>query len=177
MAKTKRTRPEPQQIGHLKVDIVYVTVDDPFYSKSHDGKRGNSKYAKAALNMNENIAAHWKAKQIITDAEYMAASRYRGLYERVGGRGACSIDLTKEVVDGGVMADPISLTQMQASQELKEIHNLLGPQGYDIVEKLCGQCIRLEKLATKRRDRDQISLICQSMLKRMAVHWDYQLLR
>jgi hypothetical protein len=173
MAK-KKTKQKQEHIGHLKTDVVYITVDDPMFSSDHAGAAGNTRYTKAALNMNENIAAHWRAKTIIGEAEYKAAGRFRGLYERIGGRGACSIDLSIDRVDGGVMADPMSLTQMEAAQELKIIYDLLGPQGYSCVEKLCGQCVRLNNLAKERRIRDAIAIRCQSMLKHMAVHWGYR---
>lgn len=171
MAAKKCDKPET---GHSKTQVTEVVIDNPMFNRAHVGAAGNDSTIKAMINMRESPSAYWFHKDIIDAAQYRASTEFRRLWERTGGKGAGSFDYTKDKVDGSTMADPINIGQMEASRQLKEIHNLLGPEGYDIVLRICGQGIMISKLQGNWRVRDRQSRLCREMLNTLAVYLGYK---
>ncbi|WP_312038604.1 hypothetical protein [Rhizobium croatiense] len=67
-----------------------------------------------------------------------AATRFRALWEAMGGKGAGVIDYSKEHVDGGKGRDPITERQANAGKELAKCRELLGVRLYGLVSAVCG---------------------------------------
>lgn len=83
----------------------------------------------------------------IDAAQVAAASKFRALWEQMGGKGASAIDYCREPVDGGKRADPISERQINAADELRRTRRALGDNGYWLVSQICGEGYALNEVA------------------------------
>ncbi|MCP4108340.1 MAG: hypothetical protein GY749_22820 [Desulfobacteraceae bacterium] len=167
-------RKQLEHIGHRQTLEIPFDVDNPYYNRTQDGEKGNDKTIKAVINMRESVPAYWFHKDMIDAAQYRASTEFRRFWERSGGKGAGSFDYAKDKVDGGTMSDAIDIGQMEASRKLKEIHNLIGQQGYDVVLKICGQIMNVSDLSNSRSERDRLSSLCKEMLTRIAEYLGYK---
>ena len=172
--KRGRKRKQVERLGHAQTQEQQIQVDNPYYNKAQEGEPGNDRTIKATINMRESTPAYWFYRGIIDAAQYEAAKEFRRLWEATGGKGAGSFDYSKPKVDGGTMADPISIRQMDATLKLKEIHNLIGPKAYELVLKVCAQSIWVKDLSNSRAERDYLSEQCKEMLTRIAEYWGYK---
>lgn len=172
--KSKKTKPHPP------VNFIMVDVDNPEYSRDHDGASGNPKKIRAAFNSKESPVMWMHARNWVTDSQAMAATEFRRLYEMCGGAGARAIDFTKEPVDGGGYIDPISDRRMDAAKELMQVQHRLGRSGYDLVERVCGQLFFIKQVAAQYRNssskRYETKLANQlkDCLDVLAIDWGYQ---
>lgn len=173
LRKAKRQK-HKKQLHSMGPNIVVMKVDNPEYQQEHAGTNGNPKHILAAVNMNESISAHWLHKGKIDQWEYQASTQFRSWYERAGGKGASAIDYTKVKVDSSGSSDPISNSAASSALNLKDIHNLLGPEGFDVVEKLCGQCLPIDAAYITHHERRVRSKQCREMLAFIAVHLGYK---
>lgn len=173
MAKQK-SAPKTEQVGNLKSEVREIEIDNPMFSRDHMEGNGNRRKATAFLNMNESLAAHWWHKGLIDEAEYKAASEFRRLWERSGGRGAGALDYTKEKVDGGGMDTTMDLGRMMAAQKLADIHANIGSNGYDLLVLFCGQCVALGDIFPTRHQQNKQSKLCREMLDHLSVHMGYK---
>lgn len=162
------------KIGNLKTNAVAIEVDNPMFSRDHAEGAGNRKRATAFMNMTESLASHWWSKKLIDEAQYKAASDFRYYWERAGGSGASGMDYSDVVVDGGLRADPISVTQLEAVQTLDAIRVCLGLEGFDIVQKLCGECVALKDAYPTRHQQIKKSNYCRELLNVLSVYLGYK---
>ena len=173
MAKRKSHKPvEP--LGHSKAKIIYTEIEDPGYQRQHHGAKGNDKMHRVAINMHESPAAYWFYNGKIDAAQYRAAVDFRRWYEAVGGAGAGAIDYSQTKVDGGGKADTFSERREKAGRALKNVHRLLGVEGYEAVETICGQCRTLTDAYPRQYERRQKTEQCKLMLTYLAEYLDYK---
>ncbi len=160
--------------------VYIMDVDNPDYNRDHDGASGNPKKIRAAFNPRESPVMWMLVRGWVTDPQAMAATRFRSLYERAGGAGAKAIDYARVTVDGGGITDPISDASMDAHNQLKDVQARLGPAGYELIEKVCGQLLFIKQVAAEHRfsssKRYESRLSCQlrECLDILAIDWGYQ---
>lgn len=172
--RRKERRGRPDFVVNPHAECVIVEVDDPGHNPRYAAKGSNARKIKAAVNMMESPAAHWFHKDLIDEAQYRAAVRFRRLWETGGGAGAGAFDYAREPVDGGATPDPINVRQVDALRELRDVEGKLGPEGYCLVRDVCGSCIPLGQLFPARREQDRRSSQCREMLAILAEFWGYR---
>lgn len=154
--------------------LTVIEVDNPLYSRAHDGDRTNPRRITVAYNSRESYVGFLHAKEAITDAEKMAGDRIRKAFEAMGGSGARAMDYSRVFVDGGNIPEPIGAAQLEAGRVLKFAAMALGPQGYELTLALAGMCKWPEEMAQTRRKREYIGQRFRECLETLAVHWGYQ---
>lgn len=131
-----------RKIKPKKVSLSWVTIVDienPHFSRSYAASASNPAKTQAQFDMRESYAGYLWARGHIDDAEKKAADRIRHAYERMGGAGAKAIDYGKEQVDGGKIAQTITDDHLMAASWLRAAHDVLGPEGYNLVVSFCGE--------------------------------------
>lgn len=154
--------------------IVETETDNPMFSRDHQESMSNPRRIKASFNMRESYVGWLWQKRLITDAEKKAADRVRHAFEALGGSGAKAIDYSKEPVDGGGAVSDITDRQITAGRTLREVHRMLGPQGHDLVMRMCGEGRWPQDMALDRRKRDYLSMRLRECLEHLAIMWGYQ---
>jgi hypothetical protein len=172
MAKAARRRKTGFRSVHIEIGTK--EIEDPDWSRDHDGALANPRYIRASINVKESAIAVLESRGYLHPAQVKAADTFRSLYERAGGSGSGAMDYTREPVDGGGIAEPISLRQMQAGIELKRCRDLLGARGYSIVSALAGEGRSIEEVAGPRqRDKYSLTDALRGFLEDLAVMWRY----
>ncbi|MBC8718803.1 hypothetical protein [Ochrobactrum sp. Marseille-Q0166] len=157
-----------------KEDIVFMDVDNPFYSRAHNASSTNPPKIRAALNAKESAISSMAARGHLSVAQIRAAKTFCSLWEAIGGAGAKAIDYSRAKVDGGKNAQDISDRQLQAGVELKKCSDLLGILGYELVVRTAGMGMTIEDIAGKeRRRRDHATDSLRGCLDVLAVRWGY----
>lgn len=157
-----------------KEDIVFIDVENPFYSRAHNVSRDNPRKVKAALNSKESAISSMAARGHLNIAQIRAAKTFCALWEAIGGAGAKAIDYSRDQVDGGKNAQDITDKQLEAGAELKKCSDLLGVLGYELVVRTAGMGMTIDDLAGKeRRRRDHAADSLRGCLEVLAVHWGY----
>ncbi len=157
-----------------KEDIVFMDVDNPFYSRAHNASSTNPPKIRAAHNAKESAIITMAARGHLTVAQVRAAKNFCTLWEAMGGAGARAIDYSREPVDGGRSPEAITEKQLRAGKEMKACADLLGVLGYELVCKVAGMGMSLQEVAgTERRRRDHAADSLRGCLEVLAVHWGY----
>jgi hypothetical protein len=151
-----------------------LEVENPLYSRAHDGDKTNPRTITACYNPRESYAGMLYARKTITQAENEAATRIRRAWEGIGGAGAKAMDYSKLVVDGGLTPEPLSERQQEYGRLLKDAALRLGPEGYDLTIKLAGQGLMPKDLVPTKRRQDFLGQLFQQCLEVLAVHWGLQ---
>ena len=159
--------------GNLQSDVLGIEIDNPNYQRQHAGAPGNPKTISVSYNRNESPASLWYhgRSKSIDEHQYAAAIKFRLIYELSCGTGARAFDYTVEFVDGGKLADPYSDARLDAQKQLLVIAKMLGPLGYDLTVKTCGQCIFLSSQYKHDVDRRKYANVVKEMLELLAVHF------
>jgi hypothetical protein len=161
-------------LGNQHSDIAIVEIDNPHYSKVHEGARGNPKSTTAAMNLRESPIAMMAAKGHLEPHQLQAANKFRRLWEALGGAGAGSFDYSREPVDGGGAREAITDRQIDAGFLLKECQTVLGPRHYDVVCKVAGQGCTIAELCGSKREKLTLADYLRHALDDLAVHWGFQ---
>lgn len=154
-----------------KMETVYV--DNPFYSKAHDGDSSNPVKIKAQINIKESAIVTLKSRKHIDESQFAAATRFRSLWEALGGAGAPAFDYSREPVDGGGSREPLTERQINAALELKRAQMVLGNRAYDIMSKIAGQGYAIQELASSHRERTTLTDYLKDGLDELAREWGY----
>lgn len=160
-------------LGNQHTDIAIVEIDNPHYSKVHEGARGNPKTTTAAMNLRESPIAMMAAKGHIEPHQLQAANKFRRLWEALGGAGAGSFDYSREPVDGGGAREAITDRQIDAGFLLKECQTVLGPRHYDVVCKVAGEGRTIAEMCGSKREKLTLADYLRHALDDLAVHWGY----
>ncbi|MFT2210702.1 hypothetical protein ACLJYM_02315 [Rhizobium giardinii] len=124
-----------------------VVVDNPFYSRDHVGDPTNPRKISAVVNIRESAVTMLASRGRIDAAQVAAASKFRALWETMGGKGATAIDYCREPVDGGGgRFDPIGERQMNAADQLRRARRVLGDSGYWLICRICGEGFSLHEV-------------------------------
>ncbi|MEK1933075.1 MAG: hypothetical protein AAAC47_25515, partial [Pararhizobium sp.] len=85
-----------------------VTVENPYFSRARAGDATNPRKINAVVNIRESAITMLASRNKIDAAQVAAATRFRALWEAMGGKGAGAIDYRREYVDGARRSDPIT---------------------------------------------------------------------
>lgn len=170
MAKAKQ-KPKPTP------EVMTATVENPNWSRSHDGDKTNPRFITVAFNHKESAISALAAKGVLDAAQVAAAVRFRGLWEALGGSGAKAMDYSKEPVDGGGTSEPISVKQLNAGADLKRASDALkaahGLYAYRLVSYIAGEGRSIHELTETRRQRDTMTDNLRAYLDVLADLWNY----
>lgn len=150
-AKKKRKPKDPLTYG--KIELQPAFVDNPDWRPDLEGEKGFPRKVRAQVNIRESAVSTLAARKLIDEAQAEAAVRFRRHWESTGGAGAKAIDYSQDKVDGGRIADPIDIAQMQAARRLAEAERVLGERNYQLVRRVCGEGRAMTELYTEKRDR------------------------
>lgn len=156
----------------MKLDKVYV--DNPYFSRAHDGEGTNPVKIQAVRNIKESAIITLAARKHIDEAQLAAANKFRSLWEAMGGAGAGSFDYSREHVDGGGAPEPLTERQIRAGQELHRCRQTLGVRAYDIMVKVAGEGHAVQELAKTHRERTTLTDYLKDGLDEMAKNWGFQ---
>ena len=171
MAKAAVKRKPEFQSQHIEIGTM--RVENPLWSRDHDGDRANHRYEDVKVNVRESLTGVLASRGLIDAAQARAAVRFRALWEAMGGSGAGAMDYTREPVDGGGAVEPISERQMRAGKELWACRELLGLRGYTLVSRVCGEGQSLYDIGSKRREKDSAVDALRGFLDDLAEMWGY----
>lgn len=114
-----------------KMALAVDTVPDPF----EPAKRIN-----VARNVVAPVEMMRKRKEL-DGSEVAACEKFRAIYDAARIGGARAIDYTKEPVDGGRIAQPLSVKAMAANAELAKIARVpgVGKDGFTLLVRIIGE--------------------------------------
>ena len=138
---------------HPAIQTMTTTVENPLWSRQHEGASANPRFIEARINIKESAVGTLAARKLIDVAQAEAATRFRRYWEATGGAGVGAMDYARDKVDGGQIADPIDIAQMKAAKKLAEAELTLGERNYDLVRKVCGEGHAMTELFAEKRDR------------------------
>ncbi|MGO7508909.1 hypothetical protein ACC677_02595 [Rhizobium ruizarguesonis] len=136
-----------------KLKLRPVLVENPFYSRAHPADATNPRDVVAMMNVRESAITTMAARGVFDAAQVAAATRFRALWESIGGKGAGAINYGKEPVDGGKARDPITEREVNAGKELAKCRELLGVRLYGLVSAVCGEGYALTEIFAGKRER------------------------
>ena len=151
-----------------------VEIENPNFQRVHAGTSANPRKIMAAYNPRESYVGWLFGKNLISEAEKRAGDKVRQAFEAMGGAGAQAIDYSRTKVDGGKMQEPIAVYQLEAGRVLQDCCAALGPQGHDLVIKLCGECRWPKDLSPDAHRQKFISMRLRECLGSLASHWGFQ---
>lgn len=83
-----------------KIKLRPVTVPNPYYSRAHPEDATNPSTISAVVNVHESAITTLATRGVLDAAQIAAATKFRALFEAMGGKGADAIDYGREPVDG-----------------------------------------------------------------------------
>lgn len=173
---TRAAKKKPEFVSQ-HIEIGMAEIENPNWSRAHDGVRTNVRYVQQPINIRESAITTLAAKGVIDEAQTAAADRFRALWERMGGAGAGALDYSREPVDGGGIAEPITIRQLEAGFELRAARDALlkahGEYAYRLVGYIAGQGMSIHELTETRRQRDTMTDNLRSYLDVLAVLWKF----
>lgn len=126
-------------------DVAAIEVDDPLALDAGD------KIVVYRQLRNDPLARLHSHHQI-DEAQYMAGRAYQRDWETAE-RGARAIDPTKEAVDGGMLAEPLSDKQGNARKRLVEIERALGRTMHRVAHAVLVDGLSMEVMALQLFNR------------------------
>jgi hypothetical protein len=138
MAKTKKRAPYLSHGSEGMVEYGSRVISDPL--------EAGQRYS-AVVNVRESSIDHMASRGRINAAQSEAGQRFRRLWEKAAVGKSQGIDPSKEFVDGGGIADPISDDLVKASFELAKILRVAGPVGSQLLIAIVGEGGRIEDTA------------------------------
>lgn len=124
----------------VKVEVGSIVVEDPF---DHLAR------IEVVRNLRDDPLARLHARSQIDEAQFQAGRAYQRDWETAE-RGPCAIDPTKEAVDGGRLAEPITEGQQKAARRLNVALNELGSDGSSIVYDVLIDGMTMEQVSGRR---------------------------
>jgi len=168
MAKRRSGKKKKQEV--TLPHVTYVTKDNPLFSRSHAESTTNPRSIKVAYNFRESFAAYLSHNNKISDAQYMADSKLRELWEKLGGT-VQAMDYEYEPVDGGRGATDISERSLAAGKELAIVNGILGKQGSWLATKISGEGYWPKDLTQDSELRRYYSMHIRMCWDELAKHW------
>jgi hypothetical protein len=164
-------------VGNLKSIVTIAEVENPMWSRDHDGDKTNPRTIQAFKNARESEIAFLYSRGAISQSQLAAADRFRKLFEAMGGAGAKAMDTTKEFVEGGRFPEPIGERAIDAGKKLALAYEALvashGLYSWKVVGYICGQGVSVQQMTSTRRQRDTMLDNLRMYLDCLAGHWGY----
>ena len=156
---------DPLERG-AKLKVLRSLRDDPLAAlQARDQLRSpDEKRADAATGRDTGIA------------RFKAGQKYRLFHELSQVGTISAIDPTREAVDGGKMRDPLSVSQMDASDALEAANAVLGAYGKQLVSDVLCRGMTFQQIAQARnmhRDKELefLGRLFRVCLESLAKHW------
>lgn len=153
--RTKKKRP----VSLSKIELVPATVENPYWRPDLEGENAVPRTVTAMINVRESTVSFMASrkdkngKPLLSMSQVYAATEYRRHWENAGGRGAQAIDYSRDAVDGGKIAEPINVIQMESARNLADARAYLGRRAYLLVQNICGEGRSLQDLYCRKRDQ------------------------
>lgn len=150
-----RRKKKPVTLSRMELKSAYV--DNPDWRPDRDGEKAFPRKVPVVVNVRESAISMLAArtdnqgKPLIDPAQVEAATKFRRYWEAMGGSGAAAIDYSRDKVDGGIVADPIDIAQMNAARHLADAERTLGERNYELVRKVCGEGAAIPELFKEKR--------------------------
>jgi len=157
-----------------KVRIEQKEIENPLWSRDHDGAKANNRYQHQTINLHESTIEILAHRGVLDRAQKEAADRFRSLWERMGGKGASAIDPGKEVVDGGRGAQDITDEQIDAGRKIRACFDCLQQYQFNLVSAICGEGKHFSDLTDDRWRQKVLSKNLQTALSDLAKMWGLQ---
>lgn len=170
--KQKPKAPTLSIMPHAQIGIA--EVDNPLYSRAHAGEKWNPQKVAVFVNIAESSISRMASRGLLEQDQVMAATKFRSLWEALGGAGTGAFDYSREPVDGGGSREPISDRQIDAGRKLAECRNLLGVIGYDVMSRVAGQGYEIRDFATTQRQQKTYMDYFKDGLDVLSAHWGYK---
>lgn len=170
----KKRRKTKTQEGHSKVQVRFLDMENPNWEPGKDGVNGIPRKTRLAVNMRESPAMWLFSHKHIGEADLRAANRVRMLYEASGWVGVQSIDYTITKVDGGNRSDGLTDRRQAAAKELNQLQAMIGKADYELLQKVCGECVFPKDLADTEWKRKVLSRRLRAILAQVSEIWGYR---
>ena len=129
--------------------FVIVDMDNPDYQPGNDGASANPRKAPVFINPAESPIGWMLVHGNISYSQARAGDEFRKHYEIVQGGALRSADYAREPVDGGKTYNPYTQSRKEASENLARAHQILGQNGFNLVEQVCGMRMHLKDIAAQ----------------------------
>lgn len=150
---TKEARAMQTELARPRKTVVVQRIKNPYFAPEHKITNDNPVEIDGNINIRESAVETLFARGVLDRAQKRAADKFRAFFEAMGGAGASAMDYSKDVVDGGPIAEPLSARMVNAGLELDRCRILLGLRIYDLVRKVCGEGRALLEISTGQRER------------------------
>lgn len=124
-----------------QAETAEIDVDDPYATVAGEKIR-------VLRQLRSDPLARLHAHRQIDEAQYRAGRAYQRDWETAE-RGARAIDPTREAVDGGRMAEPLSDAQGRARKRLVQIERTLGKTMHRVTHAVIVEGMNMETLARR----------------------------
>lgn len=148
-------------------------------SKLVENPLSEGEFNPVPVNIRESSLENMLARKRIGQAQYMAGSRFRSLYETIYYRNM-AVDPSNEPVDFGGRKDAFALTKLEAGRELSLALDELVPVRQALVISIAGDGLTITQAARKyivgdltKYDRLVIGKQFREGLKDLASYWGY----
>jgi hypothetical protein len=148
MAKRKSRRAVARNgpARHAGADTAEIDVDDP-----HATRTGQKIRVLRALRSDPLARLH--SHKQIDEAQYRAGRAYQRDVETAE-RFVRSLDLTRERVDGGAPAEPLTDAQVRARRRLSELERVLGRTMHRVTHAVLVDGMSMESVAQRLFNRE-----------------------
>lgn len=157
--------------NHPYMELVIAEIENPLYSRQHDGANANPRKITALMNLRESPVAMMTAKGHLEQHHLKAAQEFRRLFEALGGSGTGAFDYSREPVDGGGAREPITERQIDAGRRLAQCERHLGKRPYAIVSKVAGEGVFIAAIGKTHRERTTLADYLRHALDDLAELW------
>jgi hypothetical protein len=130
----------------LHAETAEIEVDDPYATRSGEKVR-------VLRQLRSDPLARLHSHRQIDEAQYRAGRAFQRDCE-IAERGARAVDLTRERVDGGKLAEPVSERQLRARKRLIELERVLGRTMHRVTHAVLVDGLSMEALAKALFNRE-----------------------
>lgn len=162
--KQRRELPQTLYVSR-HAEVIMVDIDSPYESTRHLGQQ------RVAINMKESPNEYYFRKGWIGAEQHKAGEKFRRLYETAGGSGVKAMDYTKEPVDGGNVSDGLTDLKIRSAKELARAHDVLGQQGYRLVESVSGHGSWIKDITNSKWESEVTMRNYKRCMEALAVFW------
>lgn len=155
------------------VRVIKAVVDEPPEFAHFPGAQ-----IEVTRSIRDDPLAGMLARGQIDKAMFSAGREWQRYHDNSQIGGIRAIDPTKEAVDGGRMAEPLSLRQMKASDEINLAKKELGYEGNRLISNILGDGKSIQEYAmslglTSEREFNYIGRRLRECLDTLAKLWGY----
>jgi hypothetical protein len=130
-----------------------VQIRDPYEERDYlDGKAGPAPARTKVVSLRDDLLGRFYVRGQILECHYVAGRQWQRDYELAEISNLRAIDFTKDVVDGGKLADPLSDSRIRAMANLARYDRALGRVGAALVRQTLGKRMFMDQVVAARGD-------------------------